>query len=95
VAAINIAVPIFTASGTTRSDQATVQIQRLIPDNPLVPARERLAEFLEALLDLLECELFGYHGDIVLRGEAGRPADRAEIDNLRQILPEKNAGHSR
>ena len=26
-------VPIFTASGTTRSDQATVQIQRFIPDN--------------------------------------------------------------
>jgi len=36
VAAINIAVPIFTASGTTRSDQATAQIQRLIPDGPLV-----------------------------------------------------------
>src|SRR5215207_6261474 len=33
-------VPIFTASGTTRSDQATVQIQRLIPDNFLHPARE-------------------------------------------------------
>jgi len=27
--------PIFMANGTTRSDQATVQIQRLIPDNPL------------------------------------------------------------
>src|SRR3954468_24231108 len=28
-------VPIFTASGTTRSNQATLQRQRLIPDNPL------------------------------------------------------------
>src|SRR5215211_6409981 len=28
-------VPIFTASGTTRFHQATVQIQRLIPDNLL------------------------------------------------------------
>ena len=27
-------VPIFTASGTTRSNQATAQIQRLIPDKP-------------------------------------------------------------
>ena len=27
-------VPIFTASGTTPSNPATVQIQRLIPDNP-------------------------------------------------------------
>src|SRR3954464_15739694 len=27
-------VPIFTASGTTRSNQATLQRQRLIPDNP-------------------------------------------------------------
>src|SRR5215210_5119080 len=27
--------PIFKASGTTRSDQVTVQIQRLIPDKPL------------------------------------------------------------
>src|SRR3954465_3905857 len=26
-------VPTFTESGTTRSDQATIQIQRLIPDN--------------------------------------------------------------
>src|SRR4051812_19482533 len=37
-------VPIFTASGTTRSNQATLQRQRLIPDNPLrkrstLPAR--------------------------------------------------------
>ena len=32
---ITIAVPIFTARGTTRSDQATVQIQRLSPDNLL------------------------------------------------------------
>ena len=40
VAAITIAVPIFTARGTTRSDQATVQIQRLIPDNLLVPGRK-------------------------------------------------------
>ena len=31
----NIHEPIFTASGTTRSNPATVQIQRLIPDNPL------------------------------------------------------------
>src|SRR3954451_22880095 len=31
-------VPIFTASGTTRSNQATVQRQRLIPDNPLASA---------------------------------------------------------
>ena len=38
MAAINIAVPIFTASGTTRSDQATAQIQRLIPDGPYLPA---------------------------------------------------------
>src|SRR4051812_45667558 len=30
-------VPIFTASGPSRSDQATVQIQRLIPDNLLGP----------------------------------------------------------
>src|SRR3954463_13781642 len=35
-------VPIFTASGTTRSDQATVQIQRLIPDNLLDRAQGRL-----------------------------------------------------
>src|SRR5215204_278999 len=35
MAAINITRADFTASGTTRSNQATVQIQRLIPDNPL------------------------------------------------------------
>src|SRR3954466_6489066 len=39
MAAINITRADFhTASGTTRSNQATVQRQRLIPDNPLVEA---------------------------------------------------------
>src|SRR4051794_12587287 len=53
-------VPIFTASGTTRSNQATLQRQRLIPDNPLAKS------------DLSRCPDLSHRR----RREAGKPASR-------------------
>src|SRR3954468_21510803 len=45
-------VPIFTASGTTRSNQATLQRQRLIPDNPLAPGNMPLTQALHQRFNL-------------------------------------------
>ena len=51
-------VPIFTASGTTRSNPATVQRHRLIPDNPLVSGKH---EGLDRKHQRLDAQDHGVH----------------------------------